>query len=673
MRRKLPRFTFLPVLLLLLCRLLTDPGPAAGAVVFTPRISSLPTIGPSPRIQVQLDVPSDDALSSDARAADMLRRQARLWLMGLQTGADSLAHNRAAARYFIGADARLILAAMLYGATGPAEATGGHIDFILEPAPFGQVLERALRPGPLYGAWQSLLTELRTVLARTPAPDSPEEVRQAAWLRALLGPARQALAAADDGWLATADQALALEHAATRVEESPLLWLLLAEATLQRDQPQRCVGACGRALALDPRLSRARYIRALGYWRLHQLALAENDLSLILHDAPHASMTPWLRARGAIRMLRGNTTGMCEDFLAACVRGGDCEGLEMARRQALCREEQPGVMADSSPAPSSETGELSPEARRRADYLSSRVLAFLGAPESPALLDSVTATALGFLPPDSSQTPFCSRFPSRALGRLAARTLPAGSPLDGHDLPLVDEDPDWLDARRRGAEWAEDVLVLLGVDPRLSRLPEQELRDRVEERSLRALGLASLPTPSGEQCPRRLWAVPALWESSAPLPDTVMERLWAAIDATRAEVVQRERLRTPPVPSAAVLSARVAPRPPQVTDELRGMTPRRTTCPLPRQGGSLVAAWARIWDDGWAMRIKTLAYSLRDKDMPTAEERGTGARLVGPPPPPRLQEGRWGYPARWNWILWPGREKRPGMPSAACRTSVGRR
>ena len=174
MRRKLPRCFLLPAALFVFCRLLlTDPGPVAGAVVFTPRISSLPTIGPSPRIRAQLDVPPDPSLSAEAREADILRRRARLWLMGLQAGADSLAHNRVAARYFIGAEPRRILAAMLYGATGPEEDESGHIDFILEPAPFGQVLERALRPGPLYGAWQSLLAELQTVLSRTPEPDSP--------------------------------------------------------------------------------------------------------------------------------------------------------------------------------------------------------------------------------------------------------------------------------------------------------------------------------------------------------------------------------------------------------------------------------------------------------------------------------------------------------------------
>lgn len=671
MRRKLPRCAFLPVVLLLLCRLLTDPGPAAGAVVFTPRISSLPTIGPSPRIQVQLDVPPDAALSPDARAADMLRRRARLWLAGLQAGADSLAHNRAAARYFIGADARLILAAMLYGATGPDEAAEGHIDFILEPAPFGQVLERALRPGPLYGAWQSLLDELRAALARTPSPDSPEEARQAAWLRALLGPARRALAAADDGWLATADQALELEHAATRVEESPLLWLLLAEATLQRDQPQRSVGACGRALALDPRLARARYIRALGYWRLHQLALAENDLSLILHDAPHASMTPWLRARGAIRMLRGNTTGMCEDFLAACVQGGDCDGLEMARQQGLCREEQPAVTAEVSPGRPSAAEGLPPDIRRRADYLGSLVLAFLGSPEPPVPLDGATATALGFLPPDSRQTPFCPRFPSRALGALAARTLPVGSPLDGHDLPLVDEDPHWLDARRRGTAWAEDVLVLLGVDPRLSRLPAEELRDRAAERVLHELDLAPLRALAVRQCPRRLWAVPAQWKVSAPVSDAVLAELWAVIDATRARA--REMARRMPEQATAAPPADTESAPPEAANELRGMTPRRPVCPLPRRGGSLAAAWGRIWDDAWAVRIKTLAYVLRDEETPAAVEREASARRMGPPPPPRLQEGRWGYPPRWNWILWPGQAERRGMPPAGYGACMGRR
>ncbi len=673
MRRKLPRCFLLPAALLVFCRLLlTDPGPVAGAVVFTPRISSLPTIGPAPRIHVQLDVPPDAALSSEAREADILRRRARLWLMGLQAGADSLARNRAAARYFIGAEPRLILAAMLYGATGPDETENGHIDFILEPGPFRQALERALRPGPFYGAWQSLLDELRAVLARTPEPDSPEEARQAAWLRALLGPARRALAAADDGWLATADQALTLEHAATQVEESPLLWLLLAEATLQRDQPQRCVGACGRALALDPSLARARYIRALGYWRLHQLALAENDLSIILHDAPHASMTPWLRARGAIRKLRGNTTGMCEDFIAACVQGGDCEGLEMARRQDLCREEQPAVAAAEPPAPSPEEEGPTPEERRQTEYLSTLALAFAGASEPPAPLDSETATALGFLPPDSTQTPACPRSPSRALGLLAARTLPEGSLLDGHDLPLVDEEPHWLEARRRGTDWGEDVLLLLGVDLRLSRLPEEELRDRAEERSLHELGLAPLQALAVEQCPRRLWTVPAQWEVDAPVSDAVLAELWSVIDAAQGGAARQQPPRpagssVPPEEAAALLA------PPDVTDELRGMASRRTACLLPRHAGSGAEAWARIWDDAWAVRIKTLAYALRDEETPPAGGQAAKRELMGPPPPPHLEEGPWGYPARWNWILWHGQTERRGMLPAGYRSSLRRR
>lgn len=672
MRRKLPSCFLLPAALLVFCRLLlTDPGPVAGAVVFTPRISSLPTIGPSPRIRVQLDVPPDTSLSPASREADLLRRRARLWLMGLQTGADSLARNRAAVRYFIGAEPRRILAAMLYGATGPEEAENGHIDFILEPAPFAQVLERALRPGPLYGAWQGLLAELQAVLARTPEPDSPEEARQAVWLRALLGPARRALAAADDGWLATADLALPLERAATQVRESPLLWLLLAEATLQRDQPQRCVGACGRALELDPRLARARYIRALGYWRLHQLALAENDLSIILHEAPHASMTPWLRARGAIRKLRGNTTGMCEDFIAACVRGGDCDGLEMARRQHLCRDEQAAVVAGDPSAPPSGEGP-GPESRRQAEYLGSLSLAFQGTTsESPPPLDSHTATALGFLPPDSTQTPFCPRSPSHALGLLAARTLPEGSLLDGHDLPLAEEDARWLEVRRRGMAWGEDVLRLLGVDPRLSRLSEKELRDWAEERPLHDLGLAPLRAQA-DQCPRRLWAVPAQWEIGVPLPPALLAEFWAVIDATQAEAARREGLRTPPAPSAAV-SANAEALQPEVADELCGMTPRRRACLLPRHAGSLAAAWARIWDDAWAVRIKTLAYALRDEKTLSDEGSMGGRQLVGPPPPPRLQEGFWGYPARWNWILWPAQEKRRGMPPAEYRLLIRRR
>lgn len=674
MRRKLPRCFLLPAALFVLCRLLlTDPGPAAGAVVFTPRISSLPTIGPAPRIQVQLDVPPDDALSADARAADLLRRRARLWLMGLQAGADSLVGNRVAARYFSDSEARLGLAAMLYGATGPDEE-GGRIDFILEPAPLRPVLERSLRPDPLYGAWQALLAELRALLARMPAPDSPEEDRQAAWLRALLGPARRALAAADDGWLASADQALTLEHAATQVKESPLLWLLLAEAALQRDQPQRSVGACGRALSLDPHLARARYIRALGYWRLQQLALAENDLSLILHDAPHASMTPWLRARGAIRKLRGNTAGMCEDFLAACVQGGDCEGLEMARRQNLCSEEDSSAVAAGPAAPSpAEEGVRTPEARRHAQYSGSLPPAFEGAPELPVPLDDATATALGFLPPDSTQTPFCPRSPSWARERLAVRTLPEGSLLDGHDLPLVEENPQWRAASRRGEEWGKDVLVWLGVDLRLARLTDEELRDRTEERVLHNLGLAPLRAQTADQCPRRLWETPAAWETGVPLSADMLSALWAVLDATQAEAARHDDRAGAPASAALVPQPASDVLPPAVEDELRGMTPRRTACPLSRRAGSLAAAWAGIWDDGWAMRIKTLAYTLRDKEMLSSAEQGLDRRLVGPPPPPRLQEGPWGYPARWNWILWPGQWKKRGMLPAEYRLLIRRR
>lgn len=644
MRRKLPRLTLLPATLLVFCRLfLTDPGLAAGAVVFSPRIEVLPTIGPCPRIHVRLDAPTDGALSPGPGGVETLRLEARLWLRGLQTGADTLTRHPAVARYFMSAESRLPLAAMLYGADMPGETADGRLELVLVPRPLTAVLEAALRPGPLYGAWQELLAELEQALAGTPPPDSPEEEAQAVRLRALLGPAREALAGADENWLASPDLALRLEHAALAVKDSPLLWLLLAEAVLQRDQPQRGVGACGRALELRPGLARARYIRALGYWRLQQLALAENDLSIILHGGPQPHMAPWLRARGAIRKLRGNTDGMCEDFRAACLEG-DCEGLEMAREQGACRD---GERPAREP-------ELTAEARQRADHLGSLVMAFLGSAEPAVVWDAETAALLGVLAADSSQRPFCPRRPLRAMRLRLTPLPPEGSEADGHDLPLVDEDFSRHDARRRGSEWAENLLLLLGVDVRLSGLSAGELRDLAEGRTLAELELSppeEVPTP---HCPRRLWAAPAQWDVDVPLTAAAREAFWRAIDAAVSR--SRHMARAMP-PRRAGRRLPEGTEQPDVAAEWRGTTMRVPFCPLPRFGEDRAAVWERVWEDAWFVRIKSLTYALRDEDNErplTRADVPPGGEAVGPPEPPSLQVGRWGYPADWNWIRWPG-------------------
>lgn len=163
-------------------------------------------------------------------------------------------------------------------------------------------------------------------------------------LQALLR-AQDLMEADAEGWLVPDGVLPRLERASARLPQSPTVWLLLAEAQLRRGLPLQSVASCDAALALAPGLNRARYIRALGHWRLQQLALAEDDLTSSL-DARHG-LAPQgedrarrLRARGAVRMQRRDLTGMCEDFGAACALG-ECEGLILARAQAYCLPSAP--------------------------------------------------------------------------------------------------------------------------------------------------------------------------------------------------------------------------------------------------------------------------------------------------------------------------------------------
>ena len=191
----------------------------------------------------------------------------------------------------------------------------------------------------------------------TPAAPQPSlpSLDDAAWtarhweaasgqLQALLR-AQDLMEADAEGWLVPDGMLPRLERASARLPQSPTIWLLLAEAQLRRGLPLQSVAACDAALALAPGLNRARYIRALGHWRLQQLALAEDDLTSSL-DTRHG-LAPQgedrarrLRARGAVRMQRRDLTGMCEDFGAACALG-ECEGLILARAQKYCLPSAP--------------------------------------------------------------------------------------------------------------------------------------------------------------------------------------------------------------------------------------------------------------------------------------------------------------------------------------------
>lgn len=204
-----------------------------------------------------------------------------------------------------------------------------------------QDLEQSLLS--LQRQWPASLAEARK---RAPALDAAAQRLEALW-RAL-----GAAQGAPGGWVCAPEALPALERAVNGAPENAALWLLLAEARLQRDLPQGAVEAAGEALgrlgegsptAANARLeARARYVRGLGHWRLGQPALAEADLDAALRAGPPESAALGeerarrLRARGAVRLLRRNVDGMCEDFAAACALG-DCEGLAVARSRGHCR------------------------------------------------------------------------------------------------------------------------------------------------------------------------------------------------------------------------------------------------------------------------------------------------------------------------------------------------
>ncbi len=198
-----------------------------------------------------------------------------------------------------------------------------------------------------------------------------------------------------EGWLVPDGVLPRLERASARLPQSPTVWLLLAEAQLRRGLPLQSVTSCDAALALAPGLNRARYIRALGHWRLQQLALAEDDLTSSL-DARHG-LAPQgedrarrLRARGAVRMQRRDLAGMCEDFGAACALG-ECEGLMLARSQGYCLPSTPaetGVGAKARQQGEYETPERENTGQRGAENWPAPPLGALESPgpQGPSML-----------------------------------------------------------------------------------------------------------------------------------------------------------------------------------------------------------------------------------------------------------------------------------------------
>jgi tetratricopeptide (TPR) repeat protein len=243
-------------------------------------------------------------------------------------------------------ESRQALAAHIYAAAAqPSEAQADlpHVAVVLQPRlTLPEDTALALRSPELLRFWSALIGETRDALEKTPDKAEAEadffgirtDVLNGLWqVRGAVSPTRE-------GMFINADALPLLETAANLAPLSPVVRLALAEAQLQQGLPEQCVHSCGEALRLKPDLHRARYVRALALMRLRQFALAEGDLNaLMVADIPAegTEMAGRLRTRGAVRFLRGDYGGMCEDFIAACGLG-DCESLFVARGQGHCRE-----------------------------------------------------------------------------------------------------------------------------------------------------------------------------------------------------------------------------------------------------------------------------------------------------------------------------------------------
>lgn len=293
----------------------------------------------------------------------------------------------------------------------------------------------ALAQGAPLQAWTRLIREANHAVWILAIRNDISPVRRAALktLHVLLFPLRNALERGGDGWMTDVSALAELERAVGDAPGSALARILLAEASLRSDLPQQAIDAAGHALRLDPELSHARYIRALAHWRLQQLALAEDDLDGALaqyarrrdsgfsaREAAHRQERHWLRARGAVRMMRRNHKGMCEDFIAACELG-DCDGLKAMRAQSLC---MPAAVAE----PSGGTPQEEPVAV--ADAVS---------PETPPAEASVEASVAAAPSPAAQPSPDGSAGSAVASGDSAAppAVAEASPPQEAPDAPAI--------------------------------------------------------------------------------------------------------------------------------------------------------------------------------------------------------------------------------------------
>lgn len=370
-RAPVPRRRFRPpgaavVLGALLCLTAGMPlGPGVCHGAGTPRealaASSLPEVTELVRRPFPLIVPLEYRW---ARAA--------AWLSALETARSGLPAGARIGLAASGLDDRgglLALCARLHRLDHltPEESPELVVAVRLVPTPDASAaVASAVREADLLAVQRALILDLERemVTVRRHWPASLAEARQradgleAASLRLdALWQALESVRALPGGWSCAPEALPALELAAAGARENAAVWLLLAEAQMQRDLPQAAVASAGEALRLlavdgaghpaAARLAgRARYVRALGHWRLGQPALAEADLDASLR-APRPESAPQgeelarrLRARGAVRMLRRNVEGMCADFMAACGLG-DCEGLAVARRRGHCTSGMP--------------------------------------------------------------------------------------------------------------------------------------------------------------------------------------------------------------------------------------------------------------------------------------------------------------------------------------------
>ncbi|RRD70389.1 MULTISPECIES: translation initiation factor IF-2 [unclassified Desulfovibrio] len=319
-----------------------------------------PPSGEAPPLPPPLPLASPASATAACPAADLPPEQARICagsaalLAALRTAARALPPSAEIRMNLPEEGQRMALAAQLY--TPLVRHQGKECTVTLLARPHArQTLSENLRAPQLLAARLHLLRATEKLLAEAAAlpppvpggiwlrlaarppgtPRQPPEESLADHLEAL-GLAQDALCRSDIGWLTTPAFLPVLEQAVRKLTDNALLFLLLAEAQLQRDMPLQCAASCTQALRLDPAMSRARYIRSLAHWRLQQPALAEQDLTASLEDTlPDLEKARRLRARGALRLLRRADAEMCRDFAEACALG-DCEGMVQARSRGLC-------------------------------------------------------------------------------------------------------------------------------------------------------------------------------------------------------------------------------------------------------------------------------------------------------------------------------------------------